>query len=60
MTTYIYPFRKRFFILMSLLFMLLLMTGSWSLEPALAQGSQTTAFVNVNVIPMETEQMLEN
>ncbi|MCP4406114.1 MAG: hypothetical protein GY801_53580 [bacterium] len=60
MTTYIYPFRKRLFILTSLLFMLLLMAGSWSLEPALAQGPQTTAFVNVNVIPMDTERVLEN
>ncbi len=60
MTTYIYPFRKRLFILTSLLFMLLLMAGSWSLDPAMAQGPQTTAFINVNVIPMDTERVLDN
>lgn len=60
MKIYIYPFRKRFFRLMSLLILLLLVAGSQSLEPTLAQTSQATAFVNVNVIPMDTEQVLEN
>ncbi len=60
MTTSIYPFRKRFFILTSLLLMLLLMPGSWNIEPALAQEPETTTFVNVNIIPMDTERVLEN
>jgi imidazolonepropionase-like amidohydrolase len=60
MTPYIYPFRKHFFILISLLSMLLPMTGSWSLEPALAQGPETTAFINVNIIPMDAERVLED
>jgi imidazolonepropionase-like amidohydrolase len=60
MTPYIYPFRKHFFILISLLSMLLPMTGSWSLEPAMAQGPETTAFINVNIIPMDAERMLED
>jgi imidazolonepropionase-like amidohydrolase len=60
MTPYIYPFRKHFFILISLLSMLLPMTGSWSLEPAMAQGPETTAFINVNIIPMDAERVLED
>ena len=60
MTTYIYPFCKQFSILMSLLVLTLLVVSSQRLEPTLAQTSQITAFVNVNVIPMDTERLLEN
>ncbi|MCB0213589.1 MAG: amidohydrolase family protein [Anaerolineae bacterium] len=60
MTTYIYPFCKRFFILMSLLVLTLLALSSQRLESTLAQSSKTTTFINVNVIPMDTERLLEN
>lgn len=54
------PFCKRFFIVISLLALVLPIVGSGSPEPTLAQSSQTTAFVNVNVIPMDKERVLEN
>ncbi len=40
--------------------LLLLVGGSHLLEPAWAQNQPTTAFVNVNVVPMDTEQILKN
>ena len=45
---------------MTLLVLMLLIGSAHSSGPALAQGPQTTAFVNVNVIPMDTERVLEN
>ena len=56
----IYSICKKFFRLFTLLILLLLIAGHQSSEPILAQDSQTTAFVNVNVIPMDTERVLEN
>jgi len=44
----------------TLLVFMLLIGSAHSSMPALAQAPQTTAFVNVNVIPMDTEQVLEN
>ena len=44
----------------TLLVLMLLIGSAHSSLPALAQTSQTTAFVNVNVIPMDTERVLEN
>ena len=40
--------------------LLLLVGGSHLSEPAWAQSQPTTAFVNVNVVPMDTEQVLKN
>ena len=60
MITYIYNLTKRFLILSGLLLLLWVIGSTPIPHPALAQNSQTTAFVNVNVIPMETEQVLEN
>ena len=45
---------------MILLVLMLLIGTAHSSRPALAQGPQTTAFINVNVIPMDTERVLEN
>jgi imidazolonepropionase-like amidohydrolase len=46
--------------LTGLLLLLPLVSSSQTPNLVLAQGPQTTAFVNVNIIPMETEQVLEN
>lgn len=56
----IHPSHKRFFILTSMVAMLLLIVSVWSIDLAMAQGTETTAFINVNVIPMDTERVLEN
>jgi imidazolonepropionase-like amidohydrolase len=40
--------------------LLLLVSSSQTTNLVLAQGPITTAFVNVNVIPMDTERVLEN
>jgi hypothetical protein len=42
------------------LLMLLFIGAVQANSPTLAQTAQTTAFVNVNVIPMDTERVLEN
>lgn len=61
MTLYMYLSRKRFLILTGLLLGLLLLVGPGQRpDLVLAQDPQTTAFVKVNVIPMETEEVLEN
>ena len=44
----------------TLLLLMLLIGSAQANSPALAQDSQTTAFVNVNIIPMDTERVLEN
>ncbi|MEZ4623194.1 MAG: amidohydrolase family protein [Caldilineaceae bacterium] len=60
MTRYLCRSRKRFLMLTSLLLGLLLIGPGT--KPALvwAQETQTTAFVNVNVVPMTTEALLVN
>ena len=60
MNTHFYPSIKRFLVLTSVLLLLLLASSTHTLYQAVAQGSQTTAFVNVNVIPMDSERVLEN
>lgn len=60
MTLYMYLSRKRFLILTGLLLGLLLVGPGQRPDLVLAQDPQTTAFVKVNVIPMETEEVLEN
>jgi imidazolonepropionase-like amidohydrolase len=54
----IYLFLKRSVTLTGLL--LLLVSSSQTTNLVLAKGSKTTAFVNVNVIPMDTERVLKN
>ncbi len=44
----------------TLLLFLLSIGTAQSSTPALAQRPQSTAFINVNVIPMDTERVLEN
>ncbi|MCP4401715.1 MAG: hypothetical protein GY801_30995, partial [bacterium] len=60
MKTYFYLCIKRLFTTIGLLILILLFGVPQAGIPALAQESQTTAFVNVNVIPMDTERVLEN
>jgi hypothetical protein len=55
-----YPPIKRLCTAIALLTLMLLVDQSQVGLPALAQGSETTAFINVNVIPMDTEQVLED
>jgi imidazolonepropionase-like amidohydrolase len=51
------PIRIRILLLLACVF---LMTNGMLSSHAIAQKSSTTAFVNVNVIPMDTERVLEN
>ena len=53
------PF-KRLCLAIALLTLMLLVDQSQVGLPALAQGSKTTAFINVNVIPMDTKRVLED
>ena len=53
-----YSIIKSVFTVITLL--ILLVISSQSVAPTLAQNPQTTVFVNVNVIPMDTERVLEN
>jgi len=56
MTNSIYKLPKRFFPFVSLLFLFVLITSGWSLDKV----ERTTVFVNVSVIPMDSERILEN
>jgi hypothetical protein len=60
MKTYFYLCVKRLFTAIGLLILILLVGKPQAGIPALAQGPETTAFVNVNVVPMDTERVLEN
>lgn len=60
MTRYLVLSRKRFLLLTGLLLGLLLIGPGQRADLVLAQEPQTTAFVQVNVIPMDTETVLEN
>jgi len=60
MRTHFFVTIKNFFKALTLLVLLLFVGTIQSNNPALAQTSQITAFVNVNVIPMDTERVLEN
>ena len=60
MKTYFYPCVRRLFTAIGLLLLVLLMGKTQVVTPGLAQEPETTAFVNVNVIPMDTERVLEN
>ncbi|MDX1521916.1 MAG: amidohydrolase family protein [Anaerolineae bacterium] len=51
---------KHLFKAVALLLLVLFVGTAQPSSPALAQTPQTTAFVNVNVIPMDTERVLEN
>ncbi len=55
-----YPSIKRLCLALVLLILMLLVDQPQVGLPALAQGSKTTAFINVNVIPMDTERVLED
>lgn len=60
MKPHLYRCGRRLFPAIGLLVALLLMSKSQAGTPALAQSPQTAAFVNVTVIPMDTERVLEN
>ncbi len=60
MKTHFYRSIKHLFISIALLSLILLISQSQANLPVQAQGLKTTAFVNVNVIPMDTERVLEN
>ncbi len=60
MKTYFYQSVKRLFLVSGLLILILLIGKPQISIPALAQEPEMTAFVNVNVIPMDTERVLEN
>lgn len=45
---------------LTLLISILVLTMMLVISPALAQGNDVIAFINVNVIPMDSEQVLEN
>jgi len=60
MTRYLVLSRKRCLLLTSLLLGLLLIGPGQRAALVLAQDPQTTAFVQVNVIPMESETVLAN
>ena len=55
-----YSYKKRVLIMIGGVFLLLVLYGTYTPHRVFAQEPKTTAFVNVNVIPMETEQVLEN
>ena len=60
MKTYVLRSVKRVVTVTGLLALILLVGQSHRNLPALAQEMPTTAFVNVNVIPMDTERVLED
>ncbi|MDX1521917.1 MAG: hypothetical protein R3264_09845, partial [Anaerolineae bacterium] len=60
MKIYFYLCIKSLFTPIGLLLLILLIGQPEVGTPVLAQAPQTTAFVNVNVIPMDTERVLEN
>jgi imidazolonepropionase-like amidohydrolase len=55
-----YPPIKRLCLAIALLTLILLVGQSQVDLPALAHGAGSTALINVNVIPMDTERVLEN
>ncbi|MCP4431022.1 MAG: hypothetical protein GY806_08605, partial [Gammaproteobacteria bacterium] len=60
MKIHFYRSIKKLFITIGLLALILFIDQSQANRPVQAQESKTTAFVNVNIIPMDTERVLEN
>ena len=57
----VYPFTKRVLIMIGVVFLLIVLNGTYSPHRVFAQEPKTTtAFVNVKAIPMDTERVLEN